>query len=352
MIFIIVATVSFAATAGLSIYDNLGVHPDVFAKLLSGELPDAAFMFNSPDDARSVREHIEKDGNTRKVFYYQNFTVMIGDTQTNNIAAEDFSLFEGALLYEGRYPKHENEICVSGRLAEQNGLAVGEAAKITQGGKTAEYLIVGLIQTVNSGGISCAMTIPGVLRIQPDYRPREIYVYLKDNTKTAGFVDSIQAKFESKLKNSINLKELMDAQLGVYGDIFMIEALVLICVTALVIFLVLYLMMKTIILRRRRELGIQKALGFTTLQLMNQSALYFIPVITFGVAAGGIGGILGFNPIFVALTKTMGIMTASMPAAIKPTIVMCGGLVLLAYAFAMLIAQRIRKISAYSLVTE
>jgi hypothetical protein len=45
-------------------------------------------------------------------------------------------------------------------------------------------------------------------------------------------------------------------------------------------------------------------------------------------------------------------MTASMPAPIPPTIVMCAGLVVLSYAFALLIASRIRRISAYALVSE
>jgi putative ABC transport system permease protein len=348
-IFIIVVALSFAATAGLAAYDNLGVHPDTFAKLLSGEMPDAVFFVKDSQDAARVKDSIEDTGEARKIFYYQNFDILIDEMQVNNIAVEDFDLLEGALLYEGRYPKHDNELCVSGALATMEGYAIGSAVTI----KNAEYLVVGLIQTINgNSGMAVAMTIPGVLRIQPDYEPREIYVYLTDNTKTAEFIDSIDADLAGELESTINIKELMDVQLSMYGDIFFAVAIVLVAVTALVIFLVLYLMLKTVILRRRRELGIQKALGFTTLQLMNQFALYFIPVITVGVAMGGLLGIFGFDAIFVALTRGMGIMTASMPAPIPPTIAMCAGLVVLSYAFALLIASRIRRISAYALVSD
>jgi putative ABC transport system permease protein len=269
--------------------------------------------------------------------------------QVNNIAVEDFDLLEGALLYEGRYPKHDNEICVSGVLSAMEGYAIGSVVTI----KNAEYLVVGLIQTVNgNSGMAVAMTIPGVHRIQPEYEPRDIYVYLTDNAKSAEFIDAIDANFAKELESTINIKELMDVQLSMYGDIFFAVAVVLVAVTALVIFLVLYLMLKTVILRRRRELGIQKALGFTTLQLLNQFALYFIPVIAAGVVAGGLLGIFGFNAIFVALTRGMGIMTASMPAPVLLTITTCAGLVVLSYAFALLIASRIRRISAYALVSE
>jgi putative ABC transport system permease protein len=315
-------------------------------------MPDAAFLTKDPQGMKRVRDFIEESDETRKAFYYQDLTVMIDDIQTLNIAVEDFDQLEGSLLYEGRYPRHDNEICLGGLLATMEGLSVGSAVEATWGSRTAEYLVVGLIQTVNNSGMAVAMTIPGAHRIQPEYEPRELYVYLEDSTQTAAFIDTVSADFSEELESTVNLNELAKAQLSMYGDIFFAVAVVLVTVTALVIFLVLYLMLKTVILRRRRELGIQKALGFTTLQLMNQFALYFIPVIAAGVAAGGLLGIFGFNAIFVALTQGMGIMTASMPAPVLPTLAMCAGLIALSYAFALLITSRIRRISAYALVSE
>ena len=75
-------------------------------------------------------------------------------------------------------------------------------------------------------------------------------------------------------------------------------------------------------------------------------------MIALGIAAGGVLGVLGFNSMFVALTSNMGIMKASMPAPIELTVAVCALLVVLSYGFAMLIAARIRRISAYALVTE
>jgi putative ABC transport system permease protein len=349
---IIVATVTFAAAAGVSIYDNLALHPDAFGRLLSGEMPDAALFVDTPDNAEKIRESIEDDERVRKVFSYQNFLVMIEDINVNAIAVEDPSLLEGGLLYEGRYPEHDNEVAISGILFGQTGKAIGDTIEVAQGARTDRYLVVGLIQTVNNNGLACMLTPSGVCRIQPDFRFREIYVYMQDSTQTAEFLELVSQRFGADLNSTVNLSELMDAQLGVYGDIFQVVAIAVVAVTALVVFLVLYLMLKTVILRRRRELGIHKALGFTTWQLMNQFALQFIPVITLGIAVGGIAGIFGFNPIFVALTRGMGIMTASMPAPLGLTTIMCVALVVLAYALALLIAWRIRKVSAYALVSE
>ena len=351
-IVLIVTVVSFAAVASLAVYDNLGLNPDSIAQLMAGEMPDAAFIVKTPEDARLVKDAVARDPNVRKVFFNQDAFVMVGDRQVYNNVVEDFSLLEGKLLYEGLYPRHDNEICLSGTLARLSGLGIGDTARVSHGGRSADYLVVGLIQSMNNEGIISAMTIEGFLRLQPDFEPTELYVYLADDTKTEALVDGISTRFSSRLDSAINLKELMDAQLGMYGGIFFMVAVVLVTVTVLVIFLVLYLMLKTVILRRRRELGIQKAVGFTTLQLMNQLALYFVPVVTLGVVLGGMIGIFGFNSLFVALTRSMGIMTASMPAPLALTIVVCVMLVVLAYGFAMLIALRIRRISAYALVTE
>jgi len=352
MIFIIVTAITFMAVAGISVYDNIGLHPETFSKLISGEVPDAAFAVRDPDDAQTVYDYLKKDSDVRKVLYYDGIIVIIGDMEIVNIVVDDCGLLEGAMLYEGRYPKHNNEIAVTGSLAQREGKSIGDTVKVTAAGKTDEYLIVGITQLMNNGGYSCVMTAAGMKRIQPDYRPSFIYVYLDDNTKTNDLIKNVEKQHGEALTNAVNIQELMETQLSSFGVIFSAVAAAIVAVTVLVIVMVLYLMLKTVILRRRRELGIQKALGFTTFQLMNQFALHFVPVITLGVVAGGLAGVFGFNSLFLITVRGMGIMTASLPAPIDMTIALCVGLVLIAYLFAMLIASRIRRISAYALVSE
>jgi len=107
-----------------------------------------------------------------------------------------------------------------------------------------------------------------------------------------------------------------------------------------------------VILRRRQELGIQKAIGFTTLQLMNQIALNMTPVIITGVIIGALAGYFGFNPMMMAFTAGMGVARLSLPVMLDQVVIVCIALIAVAYIVSMLIAVRIRKISAYTLVTE
>jgi len=114
----------------------------------------------------------------------------------------------------------------------------------------------------------------------------------------------------------------------------------------------LYLVIKTTIIRKRRELGIQKALGFTTLQLMNQIALSLSPSIILGAALGAAGAYVFFNPLMEAVMGGMGISQSTLLVPVSWVVVPSAVLVVLAYAISMLIAVRIRKISAYALVSE
>jgi putative ABC transport system permease protein len=85
---------------------------------------------------------------------------------------------------------------------------------------------------------------------------------------------------------------------------------------------------------------------------MNQITLNLTPIIIFGTVLGAIGGYIGFNPMFITLMRGMGVAQANLPVPINWIVMVTVGLVLLAYAVSMLIAWRIRKISAYALVSD
>jgi len=75
-------------------------------------------------------------------------------------------------------------------------------------------------------------------------------------------------------------------------------------------------------------------------------------VILLGVIIGAFAGFFGFNPIMALSMTGMGIVKVEMPVPVDLMIVACFALLVLAYCVSMLISLRIRKISAYSLITE
>ena len=196
------------------------------------------------------------------------------------------------------------------------------------------------------------MSMDSLHRIQPAFAFSEFYTYLTEGTDTTPFMEHIRVAEGGILSAMLSVQDAIDTQLGAMGDMFYAVNVGILLVVAAVVILVLYLIIKTIIIRRRQELGIQKALGFTTLQLMHQIAFNLSPTIVFGVALGAVVGYIGFNPFFTTLASSMGIVQADLPVPIGWIVIVSAALILLSYVVSMLIAWRIRKISAYALITE
>lgn len=349
MLFIIIFAVSFTAAAGVAFYDSLGLHPEKYLRSIGGEIADCAFFLNDSKDSRDVMDRIKSKSIARKAIYFDDTTatVMIDDVTLSSIITDDFSLLEGSLLYQGQYPKYDNEIVIGTNFSDYSGKNIDDTVRVLLGGKTEDFIVVGLVQSTNNTG--CMMTADGIRRLDPAFEHNIIYVYLHDSTKATDFIKEIERESGNVFRATVNAYELIDALRGTYASVFGMAAAIIMVVTIFVIILVLYLVLKTVITRRKRALGIQKALGFTTWQLMNQLSLTYIPVIALGVVAGGIVEALAFNSLFAAL---MGIRSISMPTPVGMTIVLCIGLIFVSYAISLLISWRIRKISAYELMSE
>ena len=85
---------------------------------------------------------------------------------------------------------------------------------------------------------------------------------------------------------------------------------------------------------------------------MNQISLSFLLPVALGAAAGSLLGAFGTNPLMSVAMKGVGIMKASF--IVDPLWMVCFGLgtMLFSYLLSLLTTWRIRKISAYALVTE
>jgi putative ABC transport system permease protein len=255
-------------------------------------------------------------------------------------------------LISGRYPILSSEIVLGNIAAQSLGVGVGDWVEVSYGENSGEFIVTGIQQAGVNNGLNSLINAAGFREIVPQFEFAVFNIYLTAGTDAPSFAETI-SESENGIISRISLARISaSAFLDTAGAMFGPIAYAIIVVTAAVVILVLFMVIKTTILRKRRDLGIQKALGFTTLQLMNQIALNITPSLIIGVIAGAIGAFIGFNPIFAAITGGMGIVRTNLPIPIDWTFIVCVGLILLAYAVSMLIAWRIRKISAYALVSE
>ncbi|MFF2092214.1 ABC transporter permease [Paenibacillus sp. NPDC058174] len=352
MVIVVIAAMSFASVAGMSVYYNIGVKPDVFLSMIAGENADAAFVLKDRSLTDEVVRKLQQRPEVRKAFGYQHIPLVAENIDVSGFITKDFGQREVNMLFEGRYPKHDNEVAVGYTFAAAAGKKIGDAVMVNAGGQEKEFIITGFIQSMSSGGLNMMMTYDGILTIKPDFTFDQICVYLAAGTDTTAFLQSVKAAEGNIFSYAVNTKELIRTQFSQIGDIFAVVAAGMLAVTMLVVLLILYMVIKTMILRKKRELGLQKALGFTTFQLMNQTAFHYTPIILIGTILGSSGGYFGLNPILSLFMRGAGIVKTNLPAPAAWTIITCIVLTGLAYLVSMLISWRIRKISPYSLISE
>lgn len=196
-----------------------------------------------------------------------------------------------------------------------------------------------------------SVTLEGVRHLIPDYTGKMLNVYL-NGIDNASFIKNSKVQYGSSVEEFVDVDETINSQSSVYiSAVFAVMALVL-AITILVVVLILYLVIKTMILKRKRELGIFKATGYTTSQLMTQIMLSFVPIVIIGVVIGGVLGSLYTNSMLTLLLSGAGIHNVQFIIKLPLVIALCFGIVMLSYVVSILVSRRIKGISAYELITE
>ena len=120
--------------------------------------------------------------------------------------------------------------------------------------------------------------------------------------------------------------------------------------SVVVIAFVLYLLVRTMLTNKKRDYGILKALGYTTGQLILQTALTFMPTIAISTAVGVAGCCLIINPLVALFLSSIGIVkcTFSVPVGLIAAEAVC--LIFFAFCIACLLSLKIRKIAPRALL--
>jgi putative ABC transport system permease protein len=352
MISIIIAAVSFASVFGLVLFYNIAKNDDSFIGMLGVEICSIMATTDPKEDAVSLREEIEELEGVRKAINYNYGNVIIGEQDCQVYITDDFSMLDSSMAYEGRDPIFDNEVSISGFVAEKFNKSIGDTIKLEMNGRSVHYLISGLIQTSNNMGMGIDITTEGIKRLNPDYKYDTINIYLEKDVDTQAFDKELMKKFEGRLVLTTNMDNLKSSQLGVYVSIVTIFNAVILAVTLLLVIMILYLIIKAMIIRRKKEFGIQKAIGYTTYQLMTQTSISYFPIILLGAVIGSVLGCIYMNPMLTVLFRGIGVMKVNFEVPILWVSIMCIGIGIAAYAVSMLVSLRIRKITPYNLIVE
>ena len=349
---ILLAIVLFLITilgsfVGLLFY-NINLNPINFINTLVEEYPSV--VVNSDID---IKDEILKNNKVKKALYYdENVSINLEEISYKTFVAETFENLANDLCYEGRNPENSSEIAIGSSINENYDLNIGDSIALSKNGITSNYTIVGLIQSVNYAGEVIEMTLEGYKKLDNNYIPNTLYIYLENENDATKFIENLKNSYGYNLISVINYVESMNAAMNMYISLISVICIVIIIITLLLIYLILYVLISSIITKRKQELGIYKAIGYSNKQLILQLVGGFIPSTLISTIFGAIISKLYMNYIYEFIFKSVGAYKISFEYPIIIFILVVILIIFSTMFIGILLAKKIKKISVYSLIKE
>lgn len=320
--------------------------------LIAGEYTDSAINvnMNKEDELVSV---LENDSRVEKFYLFTNNNMEVqhvgGLALVVSVTDDCSKLNNRSMLVEGRFPKYGNEFAVAAKYAKDNDIKVGDELSLKVGNTTEKYIVSGFIQNANNLGKDCIMTREGYEKLTslPNVT---YYIDLTEGNNVDDFNSELSDRFGSDLNAAQNVDSILESGGKVYVLLMTFLVIAIIIISCVVIIFVMYLLVRTMLNNKKRDYGILKALGFTTGQLVLQTAMSFMPSIIISTAVGIAVSMQLINPLIAVFLSGVGIVKGTFIIPVELSII--AGIVLVIFAFgaACLMSLRVKKIAPRELL--
>ncbi|MCX4325696.1 MAG: ABC transporter permease [Lachnospiraceae bacterium] len=321
---------------------NVIVDMEPFINMVAGETSDSSISIPA-DSSERFLQIIEKDKRVEKIyFYYTVETRHSGNAVLMATLSDDFSKLNNQdICIEGRFPKYDNETAVAAKYAKEKNLKIGSEIILEADGKEEKYIISGFTQISNNLGKDCMLTCDGYKRMAG--LVNECYsVNLEDGTDIDKFNKEIADKIGNGVQ-SVNIKAVIDSTATVYVSLMAIIVAGIIILSLIIVIFVMYLLVRTMLNNKKRDYGIMKAAGFTTGQLIFQTAASFMPAVIISTAAGIILSSFIINPLVAFFLNGIGIVKCTFKVPVAFNIAAGTGLVIFTFLAVCVMSFKIRK---------
>ncbi len=337
--------------AGSGMYNTV-MESEKFINAFSEENPSVSITARTHEASELIRNSLSTDERVQKVIYYDQSSLKIEDENISLFIIDEYDKLENDLCYAGRNPLHDNEIVIGNGIAEQQGLGIGDEITVKYQEESHSYLIVGLLQALDYNGKACEMTKAGFAKLDKGFEPTTLFIYLQKDSKSNIFLKDIQKTHGDGISSFLDYDKLLEQVFGGFAALSAMVVCVIVIIVVLVITVVLYMILKTMIINRRQELGILKAVGYSSRQLIFQQAYSMLPSTILGAAAGGIAGKLLINQTWLLCFYSLGIRKADLQIPVLWVVAIGAVIAFVTFALAILMSGRIKRVHAIELIKE
>lgn len=249
---------------------------------------------------------------------------------------------------KGRAPFYDNEVIITEIVADELGLNLGDTVILSHDGKQEDFIISGFYQSITDAGMVITISSEGGEKLglsspsSGDYR-------LADATKNQEVVNRLNKEFgaiaEVRSAETFQIINLMKAAADTIKTIIY-------SFSCLFVLIVVYMVCTRIFVKERIDIGIYKAIGFSSTGLRLQFAFRFLIMAGIGSALGVVLSLLFSEKLLNGILRTMGITNFIANYTTATFLVPIALICICFFVFAYLVSGRIRRVEVRELVTE
>ena len=343
--FVLTVLIAFSGT----LFYNVVVKPENFMSALSDEVADV-IMIPKEDSISKLEAKLGDDNRVENSLQYMSCSVKIGDKAVTSFACEDFSKVRNDVCYMGTNPKEVDEIALGSAFEES--FKIGDTVSVTVDDITKSFEVTGFVQSVNLQGEICQLSTEGYNSLLDEKQTPSLYVYLENPENAEEVVKEYKADYPELLADTINSYKLQKEAQDMYMGITMVLVVAIFVVTILVVLFILYIVIKSLLVKRRQELGIYKAMGYTSSQLISQTAGSFMLVSIIATLLSSVLAMFYMPAVYGFIFEALGVMKNNIEISFGFLMLFAVAVILVNIIISIILCMPIRKISAYSLIKE
>lgn len=254
-------------------------------------------------------------------------------------------------ILKGRVPLYDNEIVITEIVAEAYGLKIGDKMRLAYMENEDEFLITGFFQKTNNGGMVLGLGFDGADKLGVPHDNLELG-YMFDETMN---LNEIKKELDEKFTGTLEtvIYESLDDSGGIAYTALVNAMRAFIYIFSLIFaFVVVRMVVSKAFTRERTDIGIYKAIGFTSDKLRLGFAVRFTITSLIGAALGAVLSAFASEPVLTLAFRTAGITKIFCDFTILTIVLPAVFMGIAFFAFSFLLSAKIRKVQIRELVVE
>jgi len=306
---LIVAVLTASTCIGFALFQNWALDNKMLLKVVGVEIAD--IMATTPGDEDFIEE-MKDDPNVKNIntktslktveVTYQDHTESLGID-----VFRDVNSLNNNYLLEGHMPCNGNEIVLTCVEADNLNVTLGDIVNVksmTDSG-TVPYTVCGIDQKMNNTGKKALLSEEGAKRINSEFMYETTLIYLNDPAKAK----EIKKQWEKDYPDYTFAlgEDIMASSIDTVTKAMEGICVIFVIATCFVVILTQLLLTRAQVIRERTDLGVSKALGYTSGELIRRTLMTNLPTIALGVILGIVLHIALSNKLFLVVFSFFGI---------------------------------------------